>query len=174
MRAADANGDLYKGPGAGAADPLTLRTAGQLGEPVIHIHAQMSDAMERLANFGRRGLTDVLPVGVDPVGSYLVLGGLEVQLSGAYMVVELPLERILYKRVPRGCSGRLRPKVSNGIGSSQRQGNRVVDFVAAGFMLRDPIFGIRLSLQPGHGPHLLGRNRERTRRQSLRRMYHRA
>jgi hypothetical protein len=34
-----------------AKDGLTLRTAEQLGEPVIHIHAQMSDAMERLANF---------------------------------------------------------------------------------------------------------------------------
>jgi hypothetical protein len=41
---------------------LTLRTAEQLGEPVIHIHAQMSDAMERLANFLQQNRAETLNV----------------------------------------------------------------------------------------------------------------
>jgi hypothetical protein len=57
VRAADANGDLYNGPrSSGSGSALTLRTAEQLGEPVIHMHAQMSDAMERPANFLQQNL----------------------------------------------------------------------------------------------------------------------
>jgi len=33
------------------------------------------------------------------------LRGLEVQLTGAYELVEFPLERIFYKRVPGRCFG---------------------------------------------------------------------
>jgi hypothetical protein len=63
--------------------------------------------------------TDVFLVGFDPVGRYLVLGGLQVQFALAHELVQFPLERILYKRVPGRGFGRLGPKVANGIGSSQ-------------------------------------------------------
>jgi hypothetical protein len=39
------------GPELGPRIGANPATAEQLGEPVIHIHAQMSDAMQRLANF---------------------------------------------------------------------------------------------------------------------------
>jgi hypothetical protein len=34
---------------------------------------------------------DVFLVGFDPIGGYLALSGLEIQLAGAYEFVELPL-----------------------------------------------------------------------------------
>jgi hypothetical protein len=61
---------------------------------------------------------EVFLVGFDPVGRYLTLSGLEVQLPGAYELVELPLKRIFYVGVPRRCFRRLRPEVANGIRSS--------------------------------------------------------
>jgi hypothetical protein len=39
-------------------------------------------------------------VGFDPVGGYLALSGLEIQLAGAYELVEFPLERIFHIRIP--------------------------------------------------------------------------
>ena len=36
----------------------------------------------------------------DPVGGYFALSGLEIQLAGAYELVEFPLERIFHIRVP--------------------------------------------------------------------------
>jgi hypothetical protein len=45
---------------SGRESALTQRTAEQLGEPVIHIHAQMSDAMERLANFLQRNRAETV------------------------------------------------------------------------------------------------------------------
>jgi hypothetical protein len=41
----------------------------------------------------------------DPVGGYLALGGLEIQLAGAYELVELPLKRIFHIGVPGRCFG---------------------------------------------------------------------
>ena len=43
---------------------------------------------------------NVFLVRFDPVGGYLALSGLEIQLAGAYELVELPLERILPIGVP--------------------------------------------------------------------------
>ena len=42
-----------------------------------------------------------LSVRFDPVGRYLALSGLEVQLAGTNELVEFPLERIFHIRVPR-------------------------------------------------------------------------
>jgi hypothetical protein len=44
---------------------------------------------------------DIFLVRFDPVGGYLALGGLEIQLAGAYKLVEFPLKRIFYIGVPR-------------------------------------------------------------------------
>jgi hypothetical protein len=52
-----------------------------------------------------RPRTNVFLVRFDPVGGYLALSGLEAQLAGAYELVELPFERILYMRVPGRCFG---------------------------------------------------------------------
>ena len=56
-----------------------------------------------LGLLGREGFCDVFLVGFDPVGGYLALSGLEVQLAGAYELVEFPLERIFDIQVPRRC-----------------------------------------------------------------------
>jgi hypothetical protein len=48
---------------------------------------------------GRRR-TNVFLVGFNPVGGYLALGGLEIQLAGAYELVELSFERIFHIGVP--------------------------------------------------------------------------
>ena len=45
-----------------------------------------------------RPRTNVFLVRFDPVGRYLALGGLEIQLAGAYELVEFPLKRIFHKR----------------------------------------------------------------------------
>jgi hypothetical protein len=50
-----------------------------------------------------RGFTDVFPIGFDPVGRYLALSTLEVQLAGTYQFAEFPLKRIFYVRVPGRC-----------------------------------------------------------------------
>jgi hypothetical protein len=54
------------------------------------------------SNPRRRGASRFL-VRSDPVGGYLALSGLEVQLAGAYELVELPFECIFYTRVPGRC-----------------------------------------------------------------------
>src|SRR6516225_9287453 len=65
-------------------------------------------------------------------------------------------KRIFHIGVPGRRFGRLGPKVTNGIRSSQRQRNQVVNFVIAGLVLRDSILGVRLSFKPcRHRPHLL-------------------
>ena len=46
-----------------------------------------------------RARTNVFLVGFNPVGSYLALSGLEIQLAGAYEFVELPLKRIFHMGV---------------------------------------------------------------------------
>jgi hypothetical protein len=74
----------------------------------------------------------------------------------AHKLVQFSLERILYKRVPAGRSGRLGPKVANGIGSSQRERHQVINFVVAGLVLRDCVLGVGLFFEPCcYGPHLL-------------------
>ena len=85
------------------------------------------------------------------VGRYLALGCLQIQLAGAYQLVESPLERIFQVRVPGGCFGRLGPKVTNGIGSSQRQRNQAINFVVTSLVLRDSVLGVGLSFK---GPSL--------------------
>jgi hypothetical protein len=68
------------------------------------------------------------------------LGGLEIQLPGTHELVELPLKRIFHIGVPGRSFGRLGPKVTNGIRTSQRQRNQVINFVIAGLVLfRDRI-----------------------------------
>jgi hypothetical protein len=47
----------------------------------------------------RRRFKNVFLIGFDPVGGYLALGGLEIQLTGAYELVELPLKRIFHMGV---------------------------------------------------------------------------
>jgi hypothetical protein len=59
------------------------------------------------------------------------------------------------------------------IRSSQRQRNQVINFIVAGFVLRDSILGVGLSLKPcWHCSHLLPflHSGERTRLERLRRM----
>ena len=81
---------------------------------------------------------------------------LEIQLAGAYEVVKFPLKRIFHVGVPGRRFGRLGPKVANGIRSSQRQRNQVVNLVVARFVFRNPVLGIRLPFEPRrHRPHLL-------------------
>ena len=47
-----------------------------------------------------RARTNVFLVRFDPVGRYLALGGLDIQLAGAHELVEFPLKRILHIGVP--------------------------------------------------------------------------
>jgi hypothetical protein len=44
-----------------------------------------------------RARTNVFLVRFDSVGGYPALGGLEIQLAGAYELVELPLERVCHQ-----------------------------------------------------------------------------
>jgi hypothetical protein len=53
---------------------------------------------------------------------YFTLGGLEIQLTGAYELVELPLKRIFHLGVPGQCFCRLGPKVTNRIRASNDSG----------------------------------------------------
>ena len=106
------------------------------------------------------------------IGGYLALSGLEIQFTGAYEVVEFPLKGIFHTGVPGRCFTRLRPKVTNRIGPPQREGNQVINFVIASFVLGDSILGVRLFLKPRrHRSHLLCVARN-TRPQRLRRMCH--
>ena len=106
------------------------------------------------------------------------MGGLEIQLAGADELVELPLKRIFHIGVPGQCFTRLGPKVTNGIRSSQRQRNQVINFVVASLVLRDTLLGVRLSLKPcrhrsdllcvAGNAHVLGGYVERITRRGLR------
>ena len=50
-------------------------------------------------SWGLRAFTHVFLVRSDPLGGYLALGGLEIQLAGAYELIEFALERIFHVRV---------------------------------------------------------------------------
>jgi len=50
--------------------------------------------------------------------------------------------------VPQGAASQLGPKITNGIRSSQRQRDQVINFVVAGLVLRDSVFGVRPSFKP--------------------------
>src|SRR5262249_1730138 len=52
-----------------------------------------------------RARTSVFLVRFDPVGGYLALGGLQIQLAGAYELLELPLKGIFHIGVPRRSFG---------------------------------------------------------------------
>jgi hypothetical protein len=76
---------------------------------------------------------------------------------GAHEIVEFPLKRIFHIGVPGRCFTRLGPKVTNGIGSSQRQWNQVINLVVAGLVLGDSILGVCFSFKPcRYSSHLLG------------------
>ena len=68
-------------------------------------------------------------------------------------------------------------KVTNGIRSSQRQRNQVINFVIAGLVLRDSVLGVRLPFKPrwyrshllcvARNAHILGGYVERVTRRKL-------
>jgi hypothetical protein len=81
---------------------------------------------------------------------------LEIQFTVTYEAMEFPLKRIFHVGVPGRRFARFRPKVTNGIGSSQRQRNQVINFVVAGLLLGNSILSVRLSFKPSwHCSHLL-------------------
>jgi hypothetical protein len=58
--------------------------------------------------------------------------------------------------VPQGAASRLGPKITNGIRSSQRQRDQVINFVVAGLVLRYSVLGVRLIFKPRrYRSHLL-------------------
>jgi hypothetical protein len=53
-----------------------------------------SDLRAASDSWGGRAFTDLFLLGFDPVGRYLLLRSLEIQLAGAYELVEFPLKHI--------------------------------------------------------------------------------
>ena len=91
-----------------------------------------------------------------PVRGYLALDGSSDPIGERIRACGISSQAYLHIGVSGRSFGRLGPKVTNGVRSSQRRWNQVVNFVVAGLVLGDSVLGVRLSFKPcWHCSHLL-------------------